>query len=66
MDSRKVIGSGQHGFMKGKSCLSSMISFHDEMTGLVDERRAVNLVCLDFIKVFYTVYYNLLTDKLMK
>ncbi|PKU49275.1 rna-directed dna polymerase from mobile element jockey-like [Limosa lapponica baueri] len=25
-----------------------MMSFYDEMTGLVDEGRAVNIVCLDF------------------
>lgn len=31
--------SSQHGFKKDGSCLSNLISFHDQMTYLVDEER---------------------------
>jgi len=37
----------QHGFTKGKSCFTNLISFYDEMTGLTDEMRAVDIVYLD-------------------
>ncbi|GAB0178304.1 mitochondrial enolase superfamily member 1 [Grus japonensis] len=40
---------------RGKSCLTNLINFHDEMTGLVDEGRAVG-----------TVSHKILTETLMK
>lgn len=33
----KVIGSSQHSFKKGKQCLTSLVTFYDEMTCLVVE-----------------------------
>lgn len=45
---KKVNGSSHYGFMKGKSCLSNLTVFCDSMTVLVNERRAVNVVCLEF------------------
>ncbi|PKU47176.1 rna-directed dna polymerase from mobile element jockey-like [Limosa lapponica baueri] len=42
------IRPSQHGFMKGRSCLTNLISFYDKMTRLLDERKAVDIVYLDF------------------
>ncbi|GAB0197929.1 mitochondrial enolase superfamily member 1 [Grus japonensis] len=44
VEEKKVIGSGQHGFTKGKSCLTNLIAFYDGMTSWVDEERAVDVV----------------------
>ncbi|GAB0210093.1 mitochondrial enolase superfamily member 1 [Grus japonensis] len=62
----KGIGSGQHGFTKGKSCLTKLIAFYDDMTSWVDEGRAVDVVCLHFSKTFDTVSHNILVSKLRK
>lgn len=32
-EGKKMIRSNQHGFAKGKSCLTNVINFYSEMTG---------------------------------
>ncbi|GAB0209844.1 mitochondrial enolase superfamily member 1 [Grus japonensis] len=66
VEEKEAIGSGQHGFTKGNSCLTHLIAFDDGMTGWVDEGRAVDIVYLDFSKDFDTLSHNILTGKLRK
>ncbi|GAB0183856.1 mitochondrial enolase superfamily member 1 [Grus japonensis] len=46
VEEKVVIGSGQHGCSKGKSCMTNLIAFYDGMTSWVDEGRAVDVVYL--------------------
>jgi len=38
----------QHGFMKGRSCLTNLISFYDKVTHLVNGGKAMDIVFPDF------------------
>jgi len=48
----KIIRSSQHGFTKGKLCLTNLVNCNEEVTDLVDEGRKVNIVWMDFRKTF--------------
>ncbi|KAK4822040.1 hypothetical protein QYF61_006953 [Mycteria americana] len=48
----QVIRPSQHGFRKGRSCLTNLISFYDKVIRLMDEGKAVDVVYLDFSKAF--------------
>lgn len=66
VEEKKVIGSSQHGFTKGKSCLSKQVAYCVAMTSWVDEKRAVDVGYLDFSKALDTVTHNFLIGKLRK
>lgn len=57
----------QYGFPKGKSYLTGLITSWAETTGLVSDRRVVDVVCLpDFSQAFDTVSHQIFMKKLLK
>jgi len=60
----KLIAETQHGFRKGGSCLSNILTFLDQVARYVDDREAVNVVYQDFAKAFDKVPHKRLIIKL--
>ncbi|GAB0180651.1 mitochondrial enolase superfamily member 1 [Grus japonensis] len=65
MKDKKTIRNSQYSFTKGKSCLTNLINFYDEITGLVEVGRAVDIFHLDFSNTFDTVCRKVLIGKLL-
>ena len=59
-----LIKSSQHGFTKGKSCLTNLLEFFETVTKEVDQDNSVDLIYLDFAKAFDKVPYMSLSKKL--
>ncbi|PKU36062.1 rna-directed dna polymerase from mobile element jockey-like [Limosa lapponica baueri] len=64
MKDAQVIRPSQHGFTRGRSCLTNLISFYDKVTRLLEEGKAVDVIYLDFSKAFDTVSHSILLEKL--
>jgi len=66
LDKHKLIRDSQHGFRKGRSCLTNLLLFLDQVLRSVDEGFCVDIVFLDLAKAFDKVPHRRLLEKVRK
>ena len=52
LEGNGLIEQTQHGFIKGKSCLTNLLEFYEDVSRAVDRGEPVDVVFLDFQKEF--------------
>ena len=52
IDENNVLSDNQHGFRKGKSCVTNLLCFYDHVTKALGKSKNVDAVYLDFQKEF--------------
>ena len=56
----------QHGFMKGRSTLTNLLVTLECWTSILEEGSGLDVIYLDFQKIFDTVHHQKLLQKLNK
>ena len=64
LEKNALITDSQHGFRKGRSCLTNLLTFLEKVTGYVDCGSYVDAIFLDFAKAFDKVPHRWLASKL--
>ena len=60
-----LITSSQHGFRRGRSCVSNLLAFLDKVTSYRDDKESVDIIFLDFTIAFDKVPNSRLMSKII-
>ena len=64
LDIHKLIAKEQHGFVKGRSCLTNLLETLDDITNSLDEGEGLDMIYLDYRKAFDSVGHKRLVHKI--
>ena len=63
LDGNNLMNNNQHGFRKGRSCLTQLLAHQDAIISLLEEGANADVIYLDFAKAFDKVDHNLVLKK---
>ena len=64
VEEQAALSGNQHGFTKGKSCLTNLLETLEEVTASLDQGLSVDVIFLDYAKAFDSVPHKRLINKL--
>ena len=64
LEENNLIRDSQHGFISGRSCLTNLLDFLENVTKEIDNGNCVDVIYLDFAKAFDKVPHRRLLSKL--
>ena len=64
LEKNKLLRPSQHGFLKGRSCTTNLVTFMDKLSSIVDGGGAADVFYLDFAKAFDKVPHQRLLQKM--
>lgn len=64
LESNSIINPNQHGFRKGKSCLTQLLAHYDELLQNALNGRETDVIYIDFAKAFDKIDHEILLRKL--
>ena len=66
LETHGLIKDSQHGFRRGRSCLTNLLCFLDKVTSCLDDKDCMDIVFLDLAKAFDKVPHRRLMEKIAK
>ena len=64
LETNKLLNKNQHGFRKGRNCLSQLLDHYDELLNTVSNSSNADVIYLDYSKAFDKVDHHILLQKL--
>ena len=66
MEEHNLISNNQHGFRKGRNCLSQLLHHYDELLHICSNSSNADVIYLDFAKAFDKVDHKILLQKIWR
>jgi hypothetical protein len=66
LEDNQLMNTGQHGFRRGRSCLSQLLSHYSRIIDILETGNGADVLYLDFAKAFDKVDHGVLLQKLTK